>query len=211
MVNSFRCSAALRVAPKARADLVDGEGLLPDAGEAAHERVEVGRQHRPQAAVAVEPEDLLAQLAAGLDAHLAQGVAADDGRRHDLDQTGVGERRAQRLLETAQRGHARAGAQRFERRPARRRELEFRAAGRPRRASPRRRTSARRPPASAPSSRRRWRWVAVKPVVGAGSGTIPPAVRVGSVDGIGMRGGDLRRAPGSARSRPRTARASRST
>ena len=110
--------AALRVAPKARADLVDRERLLPDAGEAAQERVEVGGEHRSQAAVAVEAKDLLAHLAARLDAHLAQGVAADDGRRHDLDQAGPGERGAQRLLQTAQRRQARARAQRFQRCPA---------------------------------------------------------------------------------------------
>ena len=96
------------------------ERLLPDAAEAAHQRVEVGRQHGPQAAVAVEPEDLLGQGVAAARCPSCAGRRRETiVRRHDLDEAGAGERRAQRLLEPAQGGPARGRAQLVELRPAR--------------------------------------------------------------------------------------------
>ena len=127
MVNSFRWLAPLRVAAEAGADLEDPERPAPDAAQPPHERVEVRRQHWPQAAPVVEPEDLLAQRVAVLDAHLHERVGADDERRDHLTKPGAGERRAEVRLELHEPGHPPAVAQLLQAPPALAHELRPRA------------------------------------------------------------------------------------
>ena len=104
-------ACALAVAAEARAHLEDAEGLPPEAAEAPHEGVEVRRQHGPQAASVLEPEDLLAQRMSVIDPHLVQRLRGDDVRRDDLDESELREGGAQGALELEQRRRALAGAQ----------------------------------------------------------------------------------------------------
>ena len=88
-MNSFRWLAPLLSRRKHGPISKMPKGLRPVAVEAPQQRVQVRRQHGSQAAAVLEPEHLLAQRVAVLDAHLAQRVGGDDERRDDPHEPGA--------------------------------------------------------------------------------------------------------------------------